>query len=53
MSKTTIYPGRLVAGIALMAAAWRYSTKDHDVLSFLCLTFGTAFLGKSAVIGNG
>ena len=52
MSKATIYPGRAIAGISLIAAAWRYTTKDHNILGFLCMTFGSAFLGKSVVING-
>jgi hypothetical protein len=50
MSKVKIYPGRAVSGIALMAAAWRYTVKDHNILGFLCMTFGSAFLGKSVIV---
>jgi hypothetical protein len=52
MNKVTFYPGRTIAGIALMAAAWRYTMKDHNVLGFLCITFGSAFLGKSAIVNG-
>jgi hypothetical protein len=52
MNKATIYPGRAIAGIALMAAAWRYTVKDHNVLGFLCMTFGSAFLGKSVIVNG-
>ena len=40
MSKVKIYPGRAVSGIALMAAAWRYTVKDHNILGLLCMTLG-------------
>jgi hypothetical protein len=52
MNKTTIYPGRAIAGAALIAAAWRYSAKNHNILGFLCVTFGSAFLGKSVIVNG-
>lgn len=53
MNKVTIYPGRTVAGLALMTAAWRHTIKEHNILGLLCMTIGSALLSKSVIIDNG
>ncbi len=48
--KTRLFPGRLLAGAAMITAAYVYTKKNKGITGFVCLSIGSALLSKSVCL---